>query len=106
MSNHLREIEALGQSIWLDNISRALIEDGGLQRLIDEDGLSGVTSNPTIFEKAMGHSDRYDAEFRAAVEDGLGARDIFFRLAIKDIQDGAGLLRPTWDATDGGDGYI
>jgi transaldolase len=106
MTNHLREIEALGQSIWLDNISRALIEDGVLQRLIEEDGLSGVTSNPTIFEKAMGHSDRYDGEFRAAVEDGLDARGIFFRLAIQDIRDGAALLRPVWEATEGLDGYI
>jgi transaldolase len=106
MTNHLREIEALGQSIWLDNVSRAIIEDGVLERLIDEDGVSGVTSNPTIFEKAMGHSDRYDPEFRAAVEDGLDAREIFFRLAIQDIQDGAGLLRPAWDAAGGADGYI
>ena len=106
MTNHLREIEALGQSIWLDNISRALIEDGELQRLVDEDGLSGVTSNPTIFEKAMGHSDRYDTEFRAAVEQGLDARGIFFRLAIQDIQEGADILRPTWEATEGADGYI
>jgi transaldolase/glucose-6-phosphate isomerase len=106
MTNHLREIEALGQSIWLDNISRSLIEDGVLQRLIEEDGLSGVTSNPTIFEKAMGHSDRYDSEFRAAVDEGLDARAIFFRLAVQDIRDGADLLRPRWDATDGVDGYI
>jgi transaldolase len=106
MTNHLREIEALGQSIWLDNISRVVIEDGDLQRLVDEDGLSGVTSNPTIFEKAMGHSDRYDTEFRAAVEEGLDARGIFFRLAIQDIQDGADILRPTWEAADGADGYI
>jgi transaldolase len=65
MSNRLREIEALGQSIWLDNISRQLLEDGIMARLVEEDGISGVTSNPTIFEKAMGHSDRYDDAFRA-----------------------------------------
>ena len=74
MTNHLREIEALGQSIWLDNISRALIEDGDLQRLVDEDGLTGVTSNPTIFEKAMGHSDRYDEALPGGAGEGLDAR--------------------------------
>ena len=66
MSNRLREIETLGQSIWIDNISRQLLEDGVMARLIEEDGISGVTSNPTIFEKAMGHSDRYDDAFRVA----------------------------------------
>src|SRR5215212_2752179 len=60
MPNHLREIADLGQAVWLDNISRQLVEDGGLERLIAEDGLTGVTSNPTIFEKAIGGSDRYD----------------------------------------------
>src|SRR4051795_6740509 len=101
MANHLREIQAEGQAVWLDNISRALLEDGTLERLINEDGISGVTSNPSIFEKAMGHSDRYDDALRAAAADGLDARDIFFRLAIQDIRDGADLLRPTWDRTNG-----
>ena len=58
MSNRLREIEALGQSIWLDNMSRQLLEYGIMARLVEEDGIRGMTSNPTIFEKAMGHSDR------------------------------------------------
>ena len=69
MSNGLREIEALGQSIWIDNISRELLDEGIMRRLIEEDGISGVTSNPTIFEKAMGHSDRYDDEFREALDE-------------------------------------
>ena len=64
MTNRLREIEALGQAVWIDNINRELLEDGILQRLVDEDGISGVTSNPTIFEKAMGHSERYDEGFK------------------------------------------
>src|SRR4051812_9957805 len=106
MANHLREIEAAGQSIWLDNISRQLLDGGTLKRLIEDDGISGVTSNPSIFEKAMGHSDTYDDALRAAAEEGLDARDIFFRLAIADIRDGADLLRPTWERTGGADGHI
>ena len=83
MSNHLREIEALGQSIWLDNISRQLLDDGDLRRLIEEDGLSGVTSNPTIFEKAMGHSDRYDDAFREQLNETNDVEAIFNQLAYK-----------------------
>jgi transaldolase len=106
MSNRLREIEALGQSVWIDNISRQLIEDGIMARLIEEDGISGVTSNPTIFEKAMGHSDRYDDEFRAALDDTQDPQEIFERLAIRDIRDTADLLRPAFDRTKGQDGYV
>jgi transaldolase len=106
MSNRLREIEALGQSIWNDNISRQLLEDGILARLIGEDGISGVTSNPTIFEKAMGHSDRYDAEFREALGETSDPQQVFERLAIQDIRDTADLLRPVFDRTKGQDGYV
>jgi transaldolase len=67
MSNGLLEIEAPGQSVWIDNISRQLLRDGIMARLVEEDGISGVTSNPTIFEKAMGHSDRYDDAFREVI---------------------------------------
>src|SRR3954468_12691433 len=105
-TNQLREIEAQGQSIWLDNISRQLLESGTLKRLVDEDGLTGVTSNPTIFEKAIGKSDLYDRSLQQAVSDGLGPRDIFFRLAIQDIREGADLLRAIWEKTGGQDGYI
>ena len=96
MTNHLHEIEALGQSIWLDNISRELLDSGKLERLIADDGISGVTSNPSIFEKAIGHSDLYDDSLRAAAAEGLDGRGVFFRLAIQDIRDGADLLRDTW----------
>jgi transaldolase len=106
MTNKLREIEALGQSIWIDNLSRELVEDGGLRRLIEQDGISGVTSNPTIFEKAMGHSDRYDDEFRAALEETRDAQQIFERLAYRDVRDAADLLRPIFDDTNGQDGYV
>jgi transaldolase len=106
MSNHLREIEALGQSIWNDNISRALIEDGVLAGLIDNDGISGVTSNPTIFEKAMGHSDRYDDLFREALDETRDPQRIFELVAYHDIRDTADLLRPTWERTKGADGHV
>ena len=94
MGNRLREIEALGQSIWLDNISRQLLEDGIMARLVEEDGISGVTSNPTIFEKAMGHSDRYDDAFREVIDETEDPQRIFERLAYLDIREAADLLRP------------
>ena len=106
MGNPLLEIQALGQSIWLDNISRELLDTGTLAQLIAEDGISGVTSNPTIFEKAIGHSDLYDRALSAAAHDGLDARAIFFKLAYADIREGADLLRPAFDAADGQDGHI
>ena len=106
MSNPLRDIEALGQSIWLDNISRQLLDEGTLRGLIEEDGISGVTSNPTIFEKAMGHSDRYDDAFREQLGETSDVEEIFNQLAYKDIRDAADLLRPTWDRTNGADGHV
>src|SRR4029077_3451676 len=91
MDNPLLAIRALGQSIWLDNISRDLLESGKLASLIAQDGISGVRSTPTIFEKPIGHSDLYDRTLIAAARDGLDARAIFFRLAYEDIRDGAAL---------------
>ena len=106
MPNHLREIANLGQAVWLDNISRQLVEDGGLEQLISEDGLTGVTSNPTIFEKAIGGSDRYDDALAGAAAQGLDARGVFLELALRDIRDAADLLRGVYDETDGRDGYV
>ena len=105
-TNHLREIEAEGQAVWLDNISRALIEDGDLERLITEDGVSGVTSNPTIFEKAIAGTDRYAEALEEAARKGLNARDTFFDLGFRDIRDGADMLREVFDRTEGQDGYV
>ncbi len=106
MTNHLHEIEAEGQAVWLDNISRALLEDGELERLVREDGISGVTSNPTIFEKAIGDSDRYDEGLAEHAEKGLNARDTFFELGFRDIREGCDVLRGVFDATEGKDGYV
>ena len=93
--NRLREIEELGQSVWLDNLNRQLLDGGELERLIADDGLSGVTSNPTIFEKGMGHSDRYDDAFREALDETDDPQELFERLAYQDVRDAAELLRPT-----------
>jgi transaldolase len=106
MSNLLKEIEALGQSIWIDNLNRQLLDDGTLRRLIEEDGISGVTSNPTIFEKGMGHSDRYDDAFREVVADTDDPQEIFERLAYRDVWDACELLRPIFEETGGKDGYV
>ena len=80
MSNRLREIEALGQAVWIDNLNRQLLDDGTLAELIEEDGISGVTSNPTIFEKGMGSSDRYDDAFREVLRETSDPQEVFERL--------------------------
>ena len=104
----LNDLEALGQAIWLDFIDRKLLKEGGLKRLIDEDGITGVTSNPSIFEKAMGHGDAYDsalADFdKAHPEASTMAR--YEHLAVQDIQDAADTLRPVYDRLDAKDGYV
>ncbi len=104
--NRLRAIEAQGQAVWIDNLNRALLREGGLQQLIDEDGVSGVTSNPAIFQKAMGGSDRYDDDYREALAETQDPREIFFRLALSDIRAACDLLRGVYDATDAQDGYV
>ena len=104
--NRLQEIEALGQSIWIDNLNRQLLDEGTLARLIEEDGISGVTSNPTIFEKGMGHTDRYDDAFREAALETDDVQEIFERLAYADVRDAADLLRPVFEAAGGQDGFV
>ncbi|HEV2763605.1 MAG TPA: transaldolase [Pyrinomonadaceae bacterium] len=106
MSNPLVEIMRLGQSVWFDNIRRAMLLGGELKRMIDEDDLRGVTSNPTIFEKAIVGSADYDAQFSSLVEAGKRAPEIYEELVIQDIADAADILRPVYDRTDGLDGYI
>src|SRR5512145_1548835 len=105
--NPLKQLEEQGQSIWLDYIQRNLISSGGLKRLVDEDGLRGVTSNPTIFEKAMAGSSDYDDAFRAmlAKDPGMDVGRVYEPLAIEDIQMAADVLRGVYDATNGADGY-
>ena len=106
MSNRLREIEALGQAVWIDNLNRQLLDGGTLRQLVEEDGISGVTSNPTIFEKGMGDSDRYDDAFREVTRETDDPQEIFERLAYQDVRDAADLLRPVFEETKGQDGYV
>jgi transaldolase/glucose-6-phosphate isomerase len=100
------KLNLLGQSIWYDNIRRALIEDGTLMDLIERREIYGVTSNPSIFNKAISESDDYDADLQTMAWAGLSARDIFYKLAIKDVQDTADLFRPLYDGTNGADGFV
>jgi transaldolase/glucose-6-phosphate isomerase len=96
-----------GQSVWLDFIRRTLISGGELKRLVDEDDLGGVTSNPAIFEKAIEGSDDYKAAIEEISKDhGLAPKDVFELLAVKDIQDAADVLRPVYDRTQAKDGYV
>ncbi len=105
--NRLEELQKYGQSVWLDYIRRSLMTSGEFERLIKEDGLSGVTSNPTIFEKAIDGSTDYDQAIRALLgqEAHLDAQGLYEALAIEDIQMAADLLRPVYDQTQGGDGF-
>jgi transaldolase/glucose-6-phosphate isomerase len=102
--NPLRSLNEHGQVVWLDFLSRRFIADGSLKRLIDEDGLAGATSNPSIFEKAIVGSRDYDAELIAASD--LDNRALFERIAVEDVRNAADVLRPVYDATRHCDGYI
>jgi transaldolase / glucose-6-phosphate isomerase len=105
--NPLKALQDYGQSIWLDYLRRDLLTGGGLQRLITEDGLRGMTSNPSIFEKAIGESTEYDAAIRELDAKGdVDPAALFEQLAIADIRQAADLLRPVYDATRRRDGYI
>jgi transaldolase/glucose-6-phosphate isomerase len=106
MSNTLVEIMKTGQSIWYDNIRRAMLASGDLQKKIEEDDLRGVTSNPTIFEKAITGSNDYDEQLRALVEAGKSVSEIYEDLVADDIGRAADILKPVYDKTDGVDGYI
>jgi transaldolase len=104
MTNHLLELKAQGQSVWLDYIRRDLMSSGELQRLIDEDGLSGVTANPSIFEKAIDGSNLYDADIaKAKTSDPV---DGYEALAFADVQAAADIFAPLYRESNGGDGYV
>ena len=107
-ANLLRQLSAAGQSVWYDNIQRSMLTSGMLTQMIAEDDLRGITSNPTIFEKAIGGSADYDEALRRELQRDpqQSSRALFFTLAIEDIRDAAKALRPTYDATDGVDGMV
>jgi transaldolase len=102
----LERITQLGTSVWLDEIHRELIDEGELRRMIDEDCLRGVTTNPAIFEKAIGGSAEYDEQIRRLAADGLDAHAIYQEIAIADVRDACDVLRSVYDETDGLDGYV
>ena len=95
-----------GQSLWLDNITRDLLETGTLARYIDELSVTGLTSNPTIFDHAIKNSSAYDAAIRKKVKEGKSGEDLFFELALEDLTRAADLFRPIWDRTRGVDGWV
>ena len=105
-ANPLLQLRELGQSIWFDNIERKLITSGELRRLIEEDGLGGVTSNPAIFEKAISGSDDYTDQLRELAEQGKTANEIYEALAVCDIQMAADALLGVYEATEGRDGFV
>lgn len=105
-NNALKQLQTFGQSIWLDYIRRDLITSGELKRLIEEDGLQGMTSNPSIFEKAIVESHLYDADIRAMSHKGKTAQIIYETLSQQDVQSAADAFRPLYEQTDGKDGYI
>jgi transaldolase len=104
--NPLLELQKLGQSIWYDNIRRGLIVHGEIERMIAEDGVSGITSNPAIFNKAIAQSDDYDAALPPLFDRYERAVDVYEALAIEDVRSAARLLRPVYDRTQGIDGYV
>ena len=107
MTNPLKDLEAAGQAVWLDFVDRGFLAEGGLKRLVAEDGLTGVTSNPTIFEKAMGHGEAYDPGFRDFIgRADASVQDTYESQAIADIKAAAADLRPVYDRLGGRDGYV
>jgi transaldolase len=104
--NATQSLHELGQSLWLDNITRTLLRSGTLARYIREWSVTGLTSNPTIFEQAIGHGDSYDASIRVLEEAGLQGEDLFFELALQDLTEAADLFRPAFDASRGVDGWV
>jgi transaldolase len=105
-NNPLLEVQKYGQSIWYDNISRGLLTSGEFQRMIEEDGILGMTSNPTIFERAIAHSADYDKALRRLVAEGKSMPEIYEALVVEDIRLAADILRPVYERTTGADGYV
>ena len=104
--NRAQELHQLGQSLWLDNITRDMLDDGTLRTYVDEFAVTGLTSNPTIFEKAIGNTDAYDEDIRDGMKAGKSEEVLFAELALEDLRRAADLFRPIFDATDGLDGWV
>ena len=106
MASRLQELSKLGQSVWIDYLSRRLVRGGGLAELVRDHAVVGVTSNPTIFQKAIAEGDAYDEQLREVLAEEDDAKETFLRLAVKDVQDACDLLRSVWDEGSGKDGYV
>lgn len=106
MANRLIELQTLGQSFWYDNIRRKFLEDGTIQRLITEDGLLGITSNPSIFEKAIGDSDDYDEQLAELADSEATTEQIYEALALADIRQACDLFTPIYEETGRQDGFV
>jgi transaldolase len=104
--SRLHQLSALGQSVWIDSLSREWLRTGELARMMAEDAVVGVTSNPTIFQKAMSEGDWYDEQLRGVLAEVDDPKEIFLRLAFDDIRDACDLMREAWDRTEGQDGYV
>jgi transaldolase len=104
--SRLHELSEHGVSVWIDSLSREWLETGELKRLIDEDAVVGVTSNPTIFQKAMAEGTRYDEQLTEAMKGTDDPKELFLRLAKDDIREACDLLKPVWERTDGVDGFV
>jgi transaldolase len=106
MNRNTQQLHALGQSLWLDNISREILSNGTLARYISEFSVTGLTSNPTIFEKAIGEGSFYDQAIAELARQGQSGEQLFFALALQDLRQAADLFRPAYDATSGVDGWV
>src|SRR5258707_1499932 len=105
--NPVKALENHGQAVWVDFLARGFVAKGDLKKLIDSDAVKGVTSNPSIFEKAIGSSDEYDGAIAEALKSGdTSVAELFEHLAVEDIQHAADVLKPVYDQLKGGDGFV
>jgi transaldolase len=104
--SRLHELSERGVAVWFDTLSRDLVRTGELKKMMDEDAVAGVTSNPTIFQKALAQGDAYDDQLKACLDETDDPKEIFFRLALDDIREALGVLRPVWDDGRGLRGYV
>src|SRR5919197_293250 len=104
--SRLHELSGKGVSVWFDTLSRDLVQTGELKRMMDDDSVVGVTSNPTIFQKALSSGNAYDADMKKLLESTDDPTEIFFSLALQDIRDACDVLKPAYDASNGVDGYV
>ena len=104
--SRLHELAARGQSVWFDTLSRHLIESGELKKMMRRDAVTGVTSNPSIFQKALSEGDAYDAQLAELLKQTDDPSEIFFGLALEDIRNACDVLRPAFDASNGADGFV